>query len=255
MSEQDDGTAGERSDSGWAPPDRPAPSYASDWPQAPSGRPPLPPPGGRPGPLPPPVVGRPTVGAPPLGIQPSPLPPPGRSGPLPPPGPLRPAPPPGQPPLPPSAVRRPIAPGSPVPPTSPYPQPMRITLPPGVPPPHVPGPAPWTGAVRQPGGLIPAGPPRPIYREPGPVRFGPLAVGTGSGALWMLLFGLLASTTRGYVWLTFGSGLAAWLTAVVLARLGDRGAAVGVALSTGVGVAIAGMVVVVQWASGHWLLW
>jgi hypothetical protein len=132
---------------------------------------------------------------------------------------------------------------------------MRITLPPGVAPPQVPGTTPWTGAVRQPGGLIPAGPPRPIYREPGPVRFGPLAAGAGAGALWMLLFGLLASTARGYVWLTIGSGLAAWLSALALARLGDRGVAVGVAVSTAIGVAIAGIVVIARWSGGTWLLW
>jgi hypothetical protein len=177
----------------WAAPDRPAagpPSYASDWPQAPSGRPPLP-----------------------------------------------------QPP-----VRRP--------------SPPRITLPPNVLPPYAappvalrPSPPPWPGAVRAPGGLIPAGPPRPIYREPGPARFGPIAAGAGAAALWMLLFGLLASTARSYAWLTFTAGLLAWLSALVLGWFGDRGVAVGVAVSTAVGVAIAGIVVTVQWSAGHWLLW
>jgi hypothetical protein len=131
---------------------------------------------------------------------------------------------------------------------------MRITLPPHIP--RVPPPSSWAGgAVREPGGLFPAGPPRPIYREPGPVRAGALAAGAGSAALWMLLFGLLATTARGYAWLSFGAGAAAWASALVLSRFGDRGVAVGVALSSGVGVAIAGIVVTVRWAGGHWLLW
>jgi hypothetical protein len=71
----------------------------------------------------------------------------------------------------------------------------------------------------------------------------------------MLLFGLLASTARGYAWLTFTAGLLAWLSALVLGRFGDRGVAVGVAVSAAVGVAIAGIVVTVQWSAGHWLLW
>jgi hypothetical protein len=103
--------------------------------------------------------------------------------------------------------------------------------------------------------LIPSGPPRPIYREPGAVRSGAVAAGAGSAALWMLLFGLLATTARSYAWLSFGAGIAAWLAALVLARLGDRGVAVGAAVSTAVGVAIAGIVVTAQWSAGHWLLW
>jgi hypothetical protein len=110
-------------------------------------------------------------------------------------------------------------------------------------------------ALRGPGGLIPAGPPRPIFREPVPVRLGPVMAGAGSAALWLLLFGLLASTARSYAWLTFGAGAAAWLAALVLARVGDRGIAVGVAVTSAVGVAIAGIVVTAAWSAGHWLLW
>jgi hypothetical protein len=131
------------------------------------------------------------------------------------------------------------------------PPPLRITLPPNIPPPPpVPGPA-----LRGPGGLIPAGPPRPIFREPLPVRLGPVFAGAGSAALWLLLFGLLATSARSYAWLTFGAGLVAWLAALVLARLGDRGVAVGVAVSAAIGVAIAGIVVTAAWSAGHWLLW
>ncbi len=136
----------------------------------------------------------------------------------------------------------------------PAPPPMRITLPPHIPP--VPPPSSWSGGtVRPPGGLIPSGPPRPVYREPLPARLGPAAAGAASAALWMLLFGLLATTARSYAWLTFGAGAAAWLCAAVLARFGDRGVAVGIAVSAAVGVAVAAIVVTVRWVGGNWLLW
>jgi hypothetical protein len=51
--------------------------------------------------------------------------------------------------------------------------------------------------------------------------------GGGTAAVWMLLIGLMSDTTRGYFWLTVVGSLAAWLGALVLARFGDRGAAVG----------------------------
>src|SRR6266545_1629034 len=88
-----------------------------------------------------------------------------------------------------------------------------------------------------------------------PDRPGTPAAGAGSAALWMLLIGLLATNVRGYAWLTFLAGAAAWLTAAVLSRFGDRGVAVGVALSAAVGVAVAGIVVAVRWAGGDWVLW
>jgi hypothetical protein len=128
---------------------------------------------------------------------------------------------------------------------------MRITLPPHI----APVPPPAGGTMRQPSGLIPSGPPRPIYREPLPVRLGPTAAGAASAALWMLLFGLLATTARSYAWLSFGAGVAAWLCAALLARFGDRGVAVGIAVSAAVGVAVAGIVVTVRWVGGNWLLW
>ena len=178
-------------DQNWAPPDRPeppggTPSYASDWPAAPGGRTPLPPPPPRPAPRPPALP------------------------------------------------------------------PTRVTLPPHIAQVQRP---PVGGHLREPGGLFPAGPPRPIYREPGPVRGAAVAIGAGAATLWMVLFGLLATTARAYVWLSFGAGAAAWLSAAVLSRFGDRGVAVGAALSSAVGVAIAGIVVTVRWAGGHWLLW
>jgi hypothetical protein len=109
--------------------------------------------------------------------------------------------------------------------------------------------------MRMTSGLFPSGPPRPIFREPFPVRGGAVALGMVFGGLWIMLFGLLASDAGGYVWVTIIAGLVASLVALLLARMGDRGAAVGVAMATGVGVAIAMIVLVVRWVSGDWLLW
>jgi hypothetical protein len=109
--------------------------------------------------------------------------------------------------------------------------------------------------MRTPSGLFPSGPPRPIYREPLPVRLTAVSLGVAAGAFWMMLFGLVATNARGYAWTTIAAGALAWLVALVLARLGDRGVAVGVALATTLGVAIAALVVIVRWVGGDWLLW
>ncbi len=76
----------------------------------------------------------------------------------------------------------------------------------------------------------------------------------GAG-LWMLLFGLLATTARAYAWSSIIAGAAALAVALLLARLGDRGAAVGIAVSAALGVTVATVVVIIKWASGDWLLW
>ncbi len=104
-------------------------------------------------------------------------------------------------------------------------------------------------------GLFPAGPPRPVYREEFPASIGTIALGAAGGAVWMALFGLLADGARGYAWWSIVAGLLGWLAAGVLVRHGDRGVATGVAASTGLGVAIAGVVVAVRFVGGHWLLW
>jgi predicted lipid-binding transport protein (Tim44 family) len=107
-----------------------------------------------------------------------------------------------------------------------------------------------------PSGLFPSGPPRPTYREPHPVRGGGVAAGLGAGALWMLLFGLLGGGLRAYVWWTVLAGTAAWLVALALARYGDRGAAIGVAIVTGIGLSIAAVAVALRWGtSGDWPMW
>ena len=72
---------------------------------------------------------------------------------------------------------------------------------------------------------------------------------------WLLLIGLLASSARMYAWLTIGASAVAGVVAGLLARAGDRGVAVGVAVSTGFGLAIAMSVVVQRWIVTGWPLW
>ncbi|MFB9177197.1 hypothetical protein ACFFX1_03525 [Dactylosporangium sucinum] len=111
----------------------------------------------------------------------------------------------------------------------------------------------WQGALRPP--VFVVSQPRPTYREPLPVRSPMVTAGAAVGAAWMLLFGLLAGSARGYIWLTLIAGVLAWGASAVLARFGDRGVAVGVAVSSGVAVAIAGIVVGYRMAGGDWVLW
>lgn len=153
---------------------------------------------------------------------------------------------------------------------SPYPPPATGRHRPG----WTPGAAGWTGGapfggappgswlppapgqqMRMPSGLFPSGPPRPVYREPFPIRGGAVALGIVGGGLWMMLFGLLASTAGGYAWVSLIAGLVATGVAVLLARLGDRGAAVGIALAVAVGLSVTAVVVAVRWAGGDWVLW
>jgi hypothetical protein len=135
----------------------------------------------------------------------------------------------------------------PTPPTRSAP-PTRITLPPGMSPP--------ANAVRvAPSGLFPSGPPRPVYREPHPVRLAQVSLGALAGALWMTLFGLLAGTARAYAWWSISAGILGWLTALALGRYGLRGIAVGASITVGAALAIVGVVVMQRWLGGHWLLW
>jgi hypothetical protein len=71
----------------------------------------------------------------------------------------------------------------------------------------------------------------------------------------MLVFAVIGSGARNYAWWTITGGLLAWAASYVLARSGDRGVAAGVAMSAGVGVAVAMAVVLTRWIGGHWLLW
>ena len=87
------------------------------------------------------------------------------------------------------------------------------------------------------------------------MRMGPAWVGAGMGALWQLLIGLLATTVRGYFFLTLAASVVATLVALVLMRFGDRGAAAGVAVSTGIGLSVAFGVVLQRWVTSGWQLW
>ena len=82
-----------------------------------------------------------------------------------------------------------------------------------------------------------------------------MVAGLGAGALWMLCFGLLATTIRSYGWLTLAAGLVAWVIALLLLRFGDRGIAVGVAITTGIGWAIGVLIIAVVWSDRGWPLW
>jgi hypothetical protein len=116
----------------------------------------------------------------------------------------------------------------------------------------------WRYAVprRPPSGLFPTGPVRPTYREPHPVRGAAVAAGICGAAAWLLVFGMLGRTLPGYAWWTILAGLVAWVVALLLARLGDRGVAAGIAVSIALGWAIAATAVAVRWAmTADWPLW
>jgi hypothetical protein len=106
-----------------------------------------------------------------------------------------------------------------------------------------------------PSGLFPSGPRRPTFREPHPIQLGALFAGAAIAAAWLFAFGLLASSATSFIWLTFGASVVAWVVAAVLTVIGDRGAAVGVALATALGMAIATAVLIERWATSGWPLW
>jgi hypothetical protein len=79
--------------------------------------------------------------------------------------------------------------------------------------------------------------------------------GASATAAWLLLFGLLATSARSYIWLTLAAVAVAWSVAVLLLRFGDRGVATGVGLATSLGASIAVGLVVVRWVTVGWPLW
>lgn len=115
---------------------------------------------------------------------------------------------------------------------------------------------PGTDTGRTPSGLFPSRTSRPTYREPHRVRGGALAAGLAGAAAWMLFFGLLGHDLRGYAMWTVFAGATAWLVSAILVRYGDRGAAAGAAISTGVSLAVAAVAIAARWAgTGDWPLW
>jgi hypothetical protein len=95
----------------------------------------------------------------------------------------------------------------------------------------------------------PLPPPRPTYREPHPVRPGAIAVGALATACWLLLTGLLGQDLRGYALVTLAAGAVAWGVAVILAWIGDRGVATGIALAMSAGWSIAAVAIATHWAA------
>jgi hypothetical protein len=87
------------------------------------------------------------------------------------------------------------------------------------------------------------------------VRVGAVLAGAGTAAAGLLVAGLLATSARGYIWLTLGAAVVAWGSALALLRLGDRGVAAGVALASSFGAAVGMGLVVHQWATSGWPLW
>ncbi|WP_018347547.1 hypothetical protein [Longispora albida] len=98
--------------------------------------------------------------------------------------------------------------------------------------------------------------PRPTYREPHPVRWLGVLAGAGAAAAWYLLFGVFWwGSAAGYVWLTIVAGIMATLATALLIARGDRGVAVGIALTSSFALMVAGVVLTAQWVRGDWLLW
>lgn len=98
-------------------------------------------------------------------------------------------------------------------------------------------------------------PPRPTYREPHPIRAAGVWAGIGAAMAWHLIFSMLGSTARSYSWATIVAGVLALVAALLLNRFGDRGVALGVAVTSAFGVSIAGLVVGISYLGGDWILW
>jgi hypothetical protein len=127
----------------------------------------------------------------------------------------------------------------------------------------------WPGAAPPPAGWLPGRPPahlgppappgpppRPSYREPYPITAGPLLSALGATVLWFVLFGALGRDLFSYAWWTLAAAVSAWAVAAVLALLGDRGAATGVALAAGLGLSVGTGFVAVRWiTTSDWPLW
>ncbi len=71
--------------------------------------------------------------------------------------------------------------------------------------------------------------------------------GLAAGAVWLALFGSLGRDLASYAWWTIGAGVSAWLVALILTQLGDRGVALGVACASGVGLSVMFGFVALRW--------
>lgn len=98
-----------------------------------------------------------------------------------------------------------------------------------------------------PPGLYTGLPPRPIYREPHPIGAAPVLSGLAATTVWLLLFGSLGRDLASYAWWTIAAAVSAWLVALVLTLIGDRGVALGVACASGAGLSVAMTFVALRW--------
>jgi hypothetical protein len=99
-------------------------------------------------------------------------------------------------------------------------------------------------------------PPRPVYREPHPISAAAVLAGVGATLLWFALFGSLARDLLHYAWWTTVAAVCAWVVALVLTVVGDRGVAVGVALAGGFAWCVAAGFVAERWiTTSDWPMW
>lgn len=98
-------------------------------------------------------------------------------------------------------------------------------------------------------------PGRPTYREPHPIRLLAVSAGVVGAIVWFLFFGLLGWNARSYAWSTIVAGVLAFLTVAALNRYGDRGVALGVAVTSAFAVSVAALVVGTRHFNGDWILW
>jgi hypothetical protein len=118
--------------------------------------------------------------------------------------------------------------------------------------PPAPGPQPYPS----PSGLFPGYPTRPVYREPHPIHTAAVLAGVGSTLLWLALFGSIGRDLVHYAWWTLVASVTAWVVALVLTFLGDRGVATGVAVTAGFGLSVATAFVASRWiTTGNWPMW
>jgi hypothetical protein len=105
---------------------------------------------------------------------------------------------------------------------------------------------------------------RPRWREPHPVRIGPVAAGAALSGLWVLLWLLAYAkgadggslTGAGFAWVTLAASTIGAVAAALLARYGDRGAAVGVAAVAGTAAGVTGLSCELYLLlTGDWILW
>lgn len=74
-------------------------------------------------------------------------------------------------------------------------------------------------------------PGRPTYREPHRVHPTAVIAGALTTLVWLVLWNTRGRGLDGYLITTGGAGVVAWAVALFLARHGDRGVAVGIALA------------------------